>query len=370
MNDKVKVLLISPYKGTVGGISRWTGHILEFYKRKGHDDVHLEQFYGRNEETHIVHGGDSVVKRFILGIGSYLPLVKDVKTKLKTGNYDILHICSSGSYGLVRDWLLLKAAKRHAVKTVIHFRFGRIPALLNQKGWESSLLNKVLTQTDRIVVLDKATLSALTYKGYTKVQLIPNLVSIKLEDAIRKCSSCNRASRTVLFVGHAIESKGIYELIKAVAQMSDMTLRIVGFAPEATKTLANECFGNSASNVVFVGELSYEETIKEMLTCTVLSLPSYSEGFPNVILEGMACGCSIVATPVGAIPEMFVINGENPCGVCVPVGDVAELRESINELINNPTKAKTLGENARKRVNEVYSMPKVWELLVGMWNSL
>lgn len=203
MGNEIKVLLVSPYKGTVGGISQRTGHVMEFYKRKGHDDVHLEQFYGKNEKKHIVHGGDSVVKRLILGIGSYLPLVKEVKTKLKTVSYDILHICSSGSYGLVRDCILLKK-----------------------------------------------------------------------------------------------------------------------------------------------------------LICSVLSLPSYSEGFPNVFFEGMACGCSIVATPVGTLPEMIVIDGGNTCGV-LPSWDVDALRVAIADLINNPTKAKTLGDNASKRVNEVYSLPKV-----------
>lgn len=370
MKDKIKVLLISPFKGTVGGISRWTGHILDYYEMKGYNDVCLEQYYGRDEAGHIIHGEDSFVKRLLLGIKSYLPLIKDVKKKFESERIDVLHICSSGSYGLVRDWLLLKTAKRHDVKTIIHFRFGRIPTLLNQKGWESYLLNKVLNLTDRIVVLDKATLSALSSKGYQNVQLIPNPVSLKLEKAIDKNLSCEKKHRTILYVGHAIEDKGIYELIKAASTIPDTTLRIVGFAPGTTRLLANEYYGKTTSKVEFAGELPYEETIREMLSSTVFSLPSYSEGFPNVVLEAMACGCSIVATNVGAIPEMLEPdNNGNEYGMVVNHHDVDMLRVALNKMLFNKEYRSNCGENAKKRVHERYSIDKIWAQLVQLWQE-
>ncbi len=370
MNDQTKVLLVSPFKGTVGGISRWTGHILDFYEKQGCNDVYLEQYYGRNEEKHIVHGADSYIKRFIIGICSYIPLIKDVKQKLKTGDYNVIHICSSGSFGLIRDWCLLRIAKHHSIKTIIHFRFGRIPFLLSHNNWESFLLKKVLSQADRIVVLDKATLCALKEYDYADVLLIPNLVSLKLKNVIDKFFPCQRKQRTVLFVGHAIETKGIFELIRAISLMPNTTLRVVGFIPEATKSLARECFVNSTSEIEFVGELPYEETIKEMLSATVFSLPSYSEGFPNVVLEAMACGCSIVATSVGAIPEMLERDASgNEYGLIVAPHNVDELRVALNKMLSDEQFRSNCSDNVRRRVYERYSIGKVWTLLVQLWKE-
>ena len=110
--------------------------------------------------------------------------------------------------------------------------------------------------------------------------------------------------------------------------------------------------------------------IKEMMTCSVFVLPSHSEGFPNVILESMACGCPIVATPVGAIPEMLAIDREKPCGVCVPIKNVEALQNTIEWLLENPKKAAEMGKNAKERVYEQYTMPKVWEQLAGIWKTV
>ena len=106
-----------------------------------------------------------------------------------------------------------------------------------------------------------------------------------------------------------------------------------------------------------------------MKSCGIFVLPSYSEGFPNVILESMACGCPIVATSVGAIPEMLAIGSENPCGICVHQQNVGELRKAIVELLENPLKAAEFSANARKRVYEQYAISKVWEQLVEIWNG-
>lgn len=62
--------------------------------------------------------------------------------------------------------------------------------------------------------------------------------------------------------------------------------------------------------------------------------------------------------------QMKDIESENPCGVCVPAKSVEELRNAIVDLLGNQMKAAALGANARKRVNEQYAMPKVWEQLV------
>ena len=57
--------------------------------------------------------------------------------------------------------------------------------------------------------------------------------------------------------------------------------------------------------------------IRHIAKADLLVLPSYTEGAPMVVLEAMACGRAILATSVGAVPEMFDIGGPEECGVCI-----------------------------------------------------
>jgi glycosyltransferase involved in cell wall biosynthesis len=83
----------------------------------------------------------------------------------------------------------------------------------------------------------------------------------------------------------------------------------------------------------------------------------------------MACGCAIITTPVGAIPEMLDINGEAPCGICIAPRDVEQLRVAIEELISDDDKKRVIGQRAKKRVAEQYSINNIWKQLVNIWEN-
>ena len=104
-----------------------------------------------------------------------------------------------------------------------------------------------------------------------------------------------------------------------------------------------------------------------MLKCGVFVLPSYTEGFPNVIIESMYCGCPIVATNVGAIPEMLNVSNETCAGICVEPGDVEQLRNAIRLILDKINYAEKLGHNAKQRVVDEYSITAVWNMLNKIW---
>lgn len=107
-----------------------------------------------------------------------------------------------------------------------------------------------------------------------------------------------------------------------------------------------------------------------MLRCELFVLPTYTEGFPNVILESMACGCTIITTPVGAIPSMLDVKSNTPSGVCVPVKNIDLLSEKILYYLEHKNEALEMGARAKDRVNREYSMPSVWNKMLNIWNSL
>ena len=143
---------------------------------------------------------------------------------------------------------------------------------------------------------------------------------------------------------------------------------MVGSVSETVKKELLQLAEN-ALQIEIVGEEPYEEIIKDMSQCDVFTLPSYTEGFPNVILEAMACGCAIVATDVGSIPEMLEEDGKR-YGIMVKPMDAEQLQNAIALMLEDHQLNEECRKNAKQRVIERYSMPQVWKQMTNMWNSL
>lgn len=370
MDGKMKVLLVSPYGDQLkGGIAKWTDHIITYYK--GHeDDLNLELLYNSNLRAGF--GTDSIFRRIRNGIQNYYPLYKSFKKVTKQKQFDVVHVCTSASFGLLKDLAIVKHACKKGIKSVVHCHFGRIPKVLKATNWEHKLFVKLMQVVDQLVVMDMHSYRALKDYGYDKVSYLPNPLAVSVQQLIESNQDIQREPNKIVFAGHVVRTKGVFELVEACRQLKGVELEILGHIPseEVKSQLIELAEDPEGSWLCIRGARSFEEVIKEMCSCSVFALPSYSEGFPNVIIESMACGCSIVATPVGAIPEMISIDSEEPCGICVEVQNVEQLKNAIVSLLENKELAAQLGKRAKERVNEIYSMPKVWEQLINIWKEV
>lgn len=366
MEKKLKVLLSSPYGGVPGGISRWTGHIVSYFDSLQYKPVELDLVpMGRSRFVTI---GMNWFKRLYLAWIDYREIFKNFHQSLKRKKYDIMHLTSSGSLSLLKDIYMLKCAKKYGCKTVIHFRFGRIPDVLKANNWEGKLIRKVVHIADSVIAIDQRTYTALRSIAGNKVCYLPNPVSNKVFDVLNSCSVESRLQNTLLFAGHVIPTKGVVELVKACKMVPNIKLRMVGHVQDAMRT---ELMAMADGDwLEIVGEEDYSDVIKDMLSCTLFILPTYTEGFPNVILESMACGCPIITTPVGAIPEMLQVSGKLPCGKVVEVKSVDQLSEAIKYYLSNYDEALAMGLRAKQRVIEMYSIDVVWNQMVAIWKDI
>lgn len=363
--NSINVLLCSPKVDGVGGISRWTGHVLNYYQNITEKKINII-FYKTNKQ--IIYSNTPLLIRLIIGIVSYVPFIIGLLKQLRINKIHIVHLSSSASLGLIRDYIVLKIARKKGVKSVIHFHFGRFPEIYKLRNWEYKLIDKVINLANKVIVLDNQSYNTLSKFGYSNVELIPNPLSPIIQEYIHNHQSTIREERKILFAGHVVETKGIFELINSCKEIPNIKVKIIGHINDSMKSKIITIAGDSCDKWLDIaGEKNFETTIKEMLSAGIFILPSYTEGFPNVIVESMACGCPIVTTKVGAVPEMLDIeNGEN-YGLCVEPKNVTQLKEAILRMLNDREFALLCGLNAKKRVNDLYSMPTIWKKLESIW---
>lgn len=363
----MKILLCSPYQGIVGGISRWTGHIFTYYRSLQTSEIELELF-PMNRSRFI--GNMTLINRIRYAIKDYRHSYRQFVKLLKNIHIDVIHLTSSASLGLFKDICFLSKAKRNHIKTVIHFRFGRIPELQQKNNWEWKLLKKVVRLSTHTIVIDPFSYEILKTEGFSHISFLPNPLSPAIQAKVNEYKDIKRIKRKIVFAGHVIPTKGIYELVKACTHISDISVKIIGEVDEATKQKLLHLAGPNSVWLEITGNLDTDSLIKEMLSAHIFVLPTYTEGFPNVILESMACACPIIATSVGAIPEMLYPDNNRPCGIVIPPRNTEALRKSIDKMLNDYDFAIACGQNAQTKVNRLYSIPPIWKELVSIWKTI
>ncbi len=292
-------------------------------------------------------------------------------TSLFSNRINAVHVCTSGSYGLARDALICLMSRLRCPRVILHMRFGRIPNVIVACGWESMLLRIACRIASHVIVLDRESAAALTRElpGCT-VSVIPNPAWGSLDS--EEYAEPETAVPVLLFAGHVTPAKGIRELVNACCALRKFPFRLELAGPIQSdfreELIALASRREKGEWLGILGPLSRDEVLARMKACFAVVLPSHTEGFPNVILEAMSLGKPIIATAVGAVPEMLADGDAARCGVCVPVGDADALRARIEELLADPAAAAGLGRRARERALQVYNPLAVFAQYQLVWS--
>ena len=156
-------------------------------------------------------------------------------------------------------------------------------------------------------------------------------------------------NRHILFVGGDWERKGGPELLQAFATVREKF-------PDARLTIAGAQPVIDQPNVDVVGGLSLEELAKYYADAAIFCLPTRLEPFGIAFLEAMAYRLPIVATTVGAVPDMVK---HNVSGLLVEPGDAAGLAAALMELLASPEKCAQFGEAGHRHALENYTWERV-----------
>ncbi|MBR4065389.1 MAG: glycosyltransferase family 4 protein [Bacteroidaceae bacterium] len=368
----MKVLLCSPYepviKENAGGIAMWAKHIMDYYS-KNNSGVSIEVLpYNRSI---YVHDGLNAFVRIYKGAKDYLGLIGLTRRRIKEEHFDVLHLCSSALMSIIRDYWVMRMARCNGIAGVLHFHCGRIPRIAASGGWRWNVLKRAVAMANAVVVLDDESFNVLVSHGFKHVYKIPNPLSTEMLLKIETMRpNIQRVPRRLLFVGHVIPSKGVYELVQACSAIPDVELRLIGRVEEKVKCELQQIASvKPVEWMHLLGECGHDDVLREMLECDLFLFPSYTEGFPNVILEAMACRVPIISTGVGAIPEMLECENGEKAGILIPVRDAEALRDAVCGLIDNSQLKSELVHRAYDKVKSVFSISVVWKKLVETWNN-
>jgi glycosyltransferase involved in cell wall biosynthesis len=174
------------------------------------------------------------------------------------------------------------------------------------------------------------------------------------------------------FVGEARAKKGLAPMLVAYRQVASqrrVALALVGGVRSGDDKDLLKVFQkqNPSLPLVVIPHVPPEQLPAYYRSFDLLLMPSLNDGLPNALLEGMACGCAIIGTPVGGIGDA-IRDGEN--GRLVPPGDADSLAVAINQLLDDAELRRQLGQSARETVVRDYAPEREIEMNLKLYRSL
>ncbi len=187
--------------------------------------------------------------------------------------------------------------------------------------------------------------------------------------AVRKQLGIDEAQTVILFLGRLNRDKGMLDLAAAFAEIaahrSDVVLALVGAEEDVTFESVREICRACSHQLRRVSFTPEPERFLAM--ADIFCLPSYREGFGQVIIEAAAAGIPTVATRIYGIVDA-VAEGET--GLLYPAGDVPALTHNLLICIENKDFRQKMGEAARARALALFSSQKITGELLNLYDKV
>ena len=176
----------------------------------------------------------------------------------------------------------------------------------------------------------------------------------------------NTAAEAVVFIGRFDIKKGLRELVEAASslhmQRPNLRVFLVGEGPDRS-SIESSIRANGADNYIqTLPECTFDEVAVWIAAADLVTLPSYMEGCPNVVLEALAAGRPVVATNVGGIPEIL----DEECGRLVPPRDSNALALALASVLDKDWNAEAIAAHGGRSWEAVAEeLLAIFELLLS-----
>lgn len=173
----------------------------------------------------------------------------------------------------------------------------------------------------------------------------------------------NSVAEYVSFIGRISSEKGIEDFLEAAKQLPNIPFKVVGSLDVKSHYLIDTM--TKIDNVEYLGFLNGSWLNDIYSKSRIIVVPSKCyEGFPNVIVRAMQSSKPVITYKIGAMTS--IIDHEKN-GILVPVGNIRELTESINQLFNNIELCQEYGNCGYKKAQLYYSSKNIYKLLYTLY---
>lgn len=349
LENKIKVLMIGPARNVKGGMTTVVDNYFEYGLQ---NFVNLKYIESCNDTN--------IFSKFL----------KEKKglTEFKRimNNYDIMHIHMASRRSTFRKGKYVKLAKKIGKKVILHIHGAEFKLFYNEcTEKQKKYVREILNLADKIIVLSEG------WKKYFKTMVDENKIIVIYNSIIvPKDFKKNLETQSILFLGRIGYRKGIYDLIEVVNKLliefPKLKLYIGGDGEvNKLKNLIEE--KKMQDNIKYIGWVSGKEKEKMLKECSFYILPSYNEGLPMSILEGMAYKNITISTNVGGIPEV-IKNNYN--GFIFTPGNTDELYNLLKKVLKDKEKRIRLSCNARKTIEEKFNIVNNINTLLTIYRNI
>lgn len=263
---------------------------------------------------------------------------RHLESLLACGGYGVVHIHTSRRFLFAKDmWLIHRLRAHYTGKVFVTIHVGDIRTVFASTAVRDLLIRQINRDVDKVLFLSERMRRSFVEAGLeeSRSETLYNFC-----DVPRLAPRLMEGVPRMLYLGSINADKGIRELMEATRHtLRPFHLDVCGTViDEALRPDFNRWVAQLSDRVTYHGYAGREKKQEMLAKADILVLPSYREGFPVSILEAMYSGCGVIATPVGANPE--ILNQAN--AEIVPVADAPALRDAIDRLLADPERLQAM----------------------------
>lgn len=271
----------------------------------------------------------------------------------------LTHIGCGSGWGLREAGVLAGLARATGSAVVLHIHAASLFERMDTSPVDRRLSLAALSTADRVAVLGPSVVSGLAERGLAGAVVVPN--GVLVPEAVP--SPPPSMPLRLLLLGSVETRKGLAEMIQALegldaAEREILNVRWCGPLAAPPEHIARA----ERAGVFFAGPVPPGRVQAELVACHGLLLPSHREGQPFAVLEAMAMARPVIASSVGALPDLLDADS------LVPPGDAEALRTALRGWLRAPGELAGRGRRARARVQAGHTLEHTLDALGALWS--